>query len=293
MGRTGKRGRKVKTMEDNSPLSREQRTFLTKLKLVAGSYLPNRIILAESQGEDFVYALRYLLLTKYLRTFQAFLLIVDNNFGEDAAILLRSLFEIWVKILHIAKYPKESSLLYLIQMGRQRVGTVVEWRKDRKGRLPDDYDYMKEEMGDREFIRALIDKLKEISHSIGDEKEVDLWTNELSTAVWPNKSLFDLLHEANPNVETLYGSVYRYASAMIHSNAGILYLYHDSTNGDIIPKIESNGKFILEMSYGSAGMLLDILNSVNEVYKMNRSEEINELTEEFHKFFTSALTLKL
>jgi hypothetical protein len=223
------------------------------------------------------------------------LLLIDNNFGEDAAILQRSLCEIWIKFLHSEDFNEIDSWLYLRQKGIHRLKTLGEWRKSVGGKLSNDYDYMHEEMGDEQRVKKVIEHIKKMNPNLGQLLENDLAENsglnitKNKNEFWPKKSLIDLLSDANKNVKWIYGLGFDIPSSVLHSNPGILEMYVESDGSTVNPRNETHTNFRFEdITRFAAGWLIDILYSFEKSWLLNRKQEIEPIREEFQKVFSIA-----
>jgi len=259
-----------------------QRQFLDKVESIAKTYLPAKISLAEANQQNFLNVFSYLFLTKYLRTYEALLLLIDKQYAEDAAILLRSLFEIWVKVLRTSKYPNESSRLNMIQFLRCDNRGLNYLKKNSNSQSSSAFDYQKEDVINDQKIRYYIDELKKVNQEVGEKTDVDYKSTPHGDVWWPGKKLYDLLKENNSNTTWLYEYAYKNSSNIVHSNAGILLpLYCDNVGEDIVPRNAPDGSHIDAIGIVASGMLIDILDAINRLYQLSREKEIALINKEY------------
>src|SRR5712672_1295721 len=130
---------------DEKVINVEQKLFLSKLAKEAESFLPTELSLVDFSDKNLLKLVYAFLLTKYLRTFNAILVLIDKGFGEDANMLSRSLFEIWVKAIYADHHSEEAAYLFRMQFGRAIPKDIGRYRKVHGSPLPDGVDYMGEE----------------------------------------------------------------------------------------------------------------------------------------------------
>jgi hypothetical protein len=273
-------------------LNAEQSSVLEKLMRKSEDLLPKDLKQAEARNENFVKAVQLFFLTKYIRTFKAMLILIDQSFGEDAAILGRSLCEIWIKFLHSADFKEIDTWLYLRQKGIHRLKALGNWRRSAGGKLPNDYAYMKDEFTDEQRMMMVIEKIEELNKDLGQRCRDDFAENSWLRIVknknqfWPGKHLLDLLTDVKGNLEGVYGVGYVIPSDILHSNPGILEMYLGTENSNVVAKAKTDSDFAYDVFAGfAAGWLIDILYSLSESWSLGRQEEIKLLAGEWSRVF--------
>lgn len=235
-------------------------------------------------------------LAKYIRTFKAMLTLINQSFGEDAVILDRSLCEIWIKVLHSGDFKEIDNWLYLRQKGIHRLKALGNWRRSAGGKLPNDYDYMKDESFDEDRIKIVIERIEKLNEHLGRRCWSDFaeksWLKIVKNKnqFWPGKHLLDLLTDVKGDVEWVYGLGYAIPSDILHSNPGILEMYLGTENSTVVAKAKTDSDFAYDVFAGfAAGWLIDILYSLSESWSLGRQEEIKLLTGEWSKIFPEML----
>jgi hypothetical protein len=273
-------------------LNSEQCSFLEELMKKAEHFLPEHLKQAEARNEDFIKAVQVFFLTKYIRTFKAMLMLIDHSFGEDAAILERSLCEIWIKYLHSEDFKEIDTWLYLRQKGIHRLKALGNWRQAAGGKLPNDYAYMKDEDADEQRIMMVIERIEKLNSDVGRRCRDDFAENSWLRIVrnknqfWPGKHLLDLLTDVKGNLEWVYGLGYAIPSDILHSNPGILEMYLGTETSTVIPKAETDSDFRYDVFAGfAAGWLIDILHSFNNSWCLDRQQDVESLKGEWSRVF--------
>jgi hypothetical protein len=277
-------------------LSAEQSSFLEGLMRKSEDLLPKHLKQAEARNENFVKAVQLFFLTKYIRTFKAMLMLIDHSFGEDAAILARSLCEIWIKFLHSADFKEIDAWLYLRQKGIHRLKALGNWRQSAGGKLPNDYAYMKDEFTDEQRMMMVMEKIEELNEDLGRRCKDDFGQNSWLRIVknknqfWPGKHLLDLLTDVKGNVEWVYGLGYAIPSDILHSNPGILEMYLGTEDSTVIAEAKTDSGFAYDVFAGfAAGWLIDILYCLSEPWSLGRQEEIKLLKGDWLEVFPEML----
>jgi hypothetical protein len=272
-----------------SKITIDQRAFLDKLGTIAQTYLPEKMSLVEANRRNLLNVFPYLFLTKYLRTYEALLLLIDKQYTEDGDILLRSLFEIWVKVLRISDYPNESSLLTMIQFLRCHNRGFKYLKNNSNSQSSLAFDYQKEDVISDQKIRYYIDELKKVNQEVGEKIEADYQSNPHGDMWWPSKRTYDLLKENNCNTTWFYEYGYKNPSNIVHSNAGVLLpLYCNRIDENIVPRITPDGNHIDAIGMVASGMLIDVLDVIDRLYQLSREKEMALIKEEYAEIFELA-----
>ncbi len=274
-------------MKGNVEITNVQYDFLKKVSSIAQTYLPEKISLEEANREQYKNVFPYAFLTKYIRTYNALLLLIHEGYSEDSAVLLRSLFEIRVKLFRISNYQQETTFLNVIQYLRSDNQGIDHLRKEKN-----DYsskDYLKDEIQNEQSIRYYIDELKKISITIGEELEKEYKSNANNSTWWPQKTIYQLLKDT-PNELWLYEPIYKQASNILHSNTGILLpLYFTKADDYIFPLLTSDDNKVV-FAFVASGMLIELLGIINSMYMLARDSEIVAIGKEQDSFLTQIVT---
>jgi hypothetical protein len=236
--------------QDNQLISDQQRKLLDQVYSLAISVLPSKVDWSDQNQENFIAIVNTFFLTKYLRTYKAMTLLMDNNYGEDVAILSRSLFEILIKVLHLHLFPSPDLYLHKIQFGRSMLNDTKRFMKIHGSPLPDNFDYGKRDAGVFEEIKTLIAELETIDAPLAQKVR----NNKFD--FWPQKSLRQMLKEIKSIPADIY-TLYEIFSDLLHSNVGTFNNYIDPITGDTTTN--PSGVFTRSAGYTAAAGLIEIL----------------------------------
>jgi hypothetical protein len=261
-------------------LNKAQKLFLRNLRLEVRNNLPKSLALDVTKTESVLQFFHILFLVKYLRTFDALMLLVNHNYGEDAAILQRSLWEIWIKILYAEKFPQETALLYLIQRSRGVLKHTKIYRNVHNAPLPQVLDWTLEEHCAHDDSLKYIEELEKIDmHLAKNIKENN------REQFCPGKSCKEMLKDLDSVNIWFHGVTYSFPSDFVHSNVSILTNYMNLKDDNIPPRVRPNGQCAYEMAFTTSGMLVNILNSMHKNQGFMNKEDVEKIYKEFKETF--------
>ncbi len=204
---------------------------------------------------------------KAFKTHSAILILCKAGYGQDAAILTRSLFELLVTTLYI-----------LGDTTRRRAERWFDYDWIRRAKM---YEYMKSE--DR-FIELLNEKKKSSKedHAIKIKQkaqEMQEKYNYVSKLGWSDRSIFDMAKEVD--LESLYPTVYKLQTDLHHSGVGSMNDYFSEEGEEIIADIGPSHSWVEETLVASFHFFHDLIEKLNESFSLSVHEEIREIQESF------------
>lgn len=256
---------------DNSEITEVQKSSIYKLISRSESFLPDRIEINSSSNDNLVKVIYTYFLSKYLRTFRAIMLLMESSYGEDAMMLSRSLWEIWIRMLYTEENEKLAVLLFKVEFGRSMLKDVKRYRAVHGSPLPEDFIYIDQETFSDEKIKETIEEIKVLS------PELAMKLLESGYEFWPGKSPRKMLEEIDKEQAWFYDMGYSLPSDLLHANIGGIsnYIKIDGYTG--IPQLTPNGNFSLSTANAAIGMLLQVLQMINTRFKLKKDQEIIEL----------------
>lgn len=183
-----------------------------------------------------------------------------EKMGPDSAILLRSLFEIWINFEYILKDPDKLSEKYWKFESLEKKRLVEQLNKS------------------QEWIKLLGQTIK--------EKENDI--KKLYNAVksdyddeykWSGKSISEMIRNIDPDFIPLYSIL----SSIVHSQPSAAtadYLRDDSLDIDL----NKNLNFVPQALSSTYSTFLFILEKFNEVFNLKNEEKLKKARKRINKF---------
>jgi hypothetical protein len=263
---------------DNKKINKDQKSFLYQLIKTTENSIPREVNLIPGDENNFIEVVYCYFLTKYLSTSKAIMLLIESNYGEDAFMLLRSLWEIWIKIRFSERYEKISFLLFKVEFGRSMQKDVNRFRAVHGAHLPDNI-YIDQETGTEENIKRTIEEIKLISPDIATEL-----LNHKDKFL-PGKTLYTMLKDIDNELIWFYQVAYSQPSDFLHANFGAINHYIDFEYFKGSPRVNPNGNFSVGTAYATAGMLLQILKIINNRLRLIGEEEIVKLEQRHQEVF--------
>lgn len=268
----------------------KQKEFTLELLKTAENLLPEKNFYEELEKENILHLFKVFFLIKYIRTSQAMILLLEKEFEEDAFILSRSLFEIWIKILHMDKYANESKHLYYIQMLRYGLKLVDVIRYLRNGILSDDVvDYMVGEIKNEQEIFAELEKLEKISPQQAQKIKEEFKEKKTKGTLWHGKSTSDMFLEVNKELDIQYKTNYSFSSDLLHSNIGTVIKYYQGFIDETLKMNSSEYNIYLVIS----GMLISLLESINKSLELKKEKELENLSTNYFMIFKESIDGKM
>lgn len=206
---------------------------------------------------------------KSYRTINSVLILCERSNGQDAFVLVRTLFELMVNTQY-----------------------VFQEDTDEKLRLFNEYDWV---LRDRMLTNALNNEqtaklLESRVKGINLEEIKNRAVNYLKTykkgekkyGSWTKKSIAELANETG--LKDLYKSLYELGSQFVHSNSRAMNEYIKRTDsGEIIFQTYESDGYIKESLVGSFCCFLSVVNWVNKIFELTYEDKLNDLYERYKK----------
>jgi len=271
--------RTIMQYTDDKILTDNQRSIVKRLLQEAESFIPQEISIEDLGDANFLRVVYIYFLTKYVRTLKAVYILIENDFGEDAFMLSRSLFEIWVRILWAEKHPEQCVLLFRVQFSRSMSKDVQRYRSVHGSPPPDDFDYVGQEDWSDESAKGFITQLANIA------PELAARVRDNDSEYWPGKSLQRMVAEIDPTLKWFYGVGYSLPSTLLHADVGGMnhYILLEGTLGK--PTVSPSGQFSSGTLCSSSGMLINILRIFDEKSNLRKKDKLDTLDEELTRAF--------
>ncbi len=201
---------------------------------------------------------------KAYKTHSAVLILCKNGYGQDAAILTRSLFELAITTLYILKDPTDK---------RAEKWFDYDWiRRDKM------YEHMKSE---NRFINLIKDRVKDLEEDPIVEikrmaQEVQNKHKYIKGLGWSDKNIFDMTKEVG--LESLYPTVYKLHTEIHHSGVGNINDYFSLENDSVIMADVGPSQKWLDETLVAAFHFFSILTKEwDNLFKLSLSDGIDSL----------------
>ena len=266
--------------EDRTNLTLSQRSYLGNLLTFAESFIPRRMSLNSASDDSLLDIVSTLFLAKFIRTSRAILLLLDQRFGEDAAMLSRSLFEVWYKIGLADEDPKKLVMLFRIQFGRSMINDITRYRVVHGAPLPDDFGYLDLQIQTEQDTMHLIENLAEIDSDLAGK------VRNNKRELWPDRSMRKTVKRWFPeDSDWFYKVSYSIPSDHLHADIGVLTSYMEINENQVEPYTASRGGNGQGVATSLVGMLFGMLKFYNNRFSLRREEEIMKIEGEANVLF--------
>ncbi|HHT9134941.1 MAG TPA: DUF5677 domain-containing protein [Candidatus Avalokitesvara rifleensis] len=196
------------------------------------------------------------------KTFQAVDILMQRGYGQDAAILTRSLFEILV----ISKW--------IIAGDSERINKFVNYHRVLRKKL---FDMYREDIKNSKFSRtpeteAILnndDIRKKIGDNYSDVKH--LYPNEY---LWSGKTIKKMAEEVGLDHD--YDYSYGLLSDQVHSNAMVIQDYISFPKEEMEVEYGPSKSFLPEVFFYSTQFFLKFLCEVNQTFQLGFEGRISE-----------------
>jgi len=202
-------------------------------------------------------------LAKAYKTLQAILLLCKAGYGQDAGILLRSLFNLTVNVLYINKDPVNRAKRYI------GYGNILRQKIAKTPTLSD--------------IMGKLDEctLNEIDREVERAKE----TYKYNRSGWSDKSIKDMAKEVG--LESGYDTAYVLMSSIEHSDARSADHYVSIGPTGVTLDPSPSTRYIRENLLTAAPLMLIMVDQWKDVFNLGIEAKIKELLDTW-----SAITQK-
>jgi len=221
---------------------------------------------------------------KAYKSYQAFALLCECGFVEDAEILSRTIFEVWMQAQYMSTDPREL------------VRKFAEYDRVRRY-----LQYWRLKLVDSDRARVIVSKLESDSSFPGLKQQYDrmsgqfLKTNrkkgdspEDFASNWWGGSIRWLAKQTQ--VDDIYVSVYGAQSDLVHSSSGSMDEYVTKTEDEWLAKCYPDGNHSdLPTTVRWASIFfLGISKQVNDAWKLGLEQEIGATLSEIEKITVSS-----
>ena len=210
---------------------------------------------ADFQPETYAQVVIFFFLAKAYKTIQAILLLCRQGYGEDAGILLRSLFEIGVNAWYIAD-NEELAQRYL------------DYKAIQVHRLLEDpsWGFILGEVGK--------DKVREIRERCEEAQAKHKYGKSIS---WSGKSMKEMAEAVD--LGPTYSSIYVIMSQLNHPSAGTMLDYVQMDKEGLVTgvKLSPSDNLIREVLLGTVPLLLNVVKQWRMQFNLGIETKIMEI----------------
>ena len=209
-----------------------------------------------------------LLFSKAFKTYKGISILCKEGYGQDAGILLRSLFEIYVNIAYISKDKSE-----------ERAKRYYEYSYIKKKHLVELFDnYRLEEEGFKdagEFIRRNREEIYRLYNKVKDNYKNE--NGKKDEFRWSGKSIKGMASECG--LGTDYAVVFFIFSQLVHSSSMTerSYVHANIAGRQIASDVGPSEEYIEIVLPHSSGIFLRILEKFNSVFNSGKERKIEEI----------------
>lgn len=201
------------------------------------------------------------LAAKGWKTHRAVLILCERGYGQDGAILCRSLFNLVVILFWIKKDPEERARRYI------------------------DYDWVLRQKADdaikkfaqTEDPRLSHEELAELQEQIDKESARAKEDHGYDRVGWSGKSILEMAKEVS--LEPAYRMGYAMMSSYEHSDARSLRWYAGQDEQGIFLKLEPGRELMRAVLGSTYSLLLDIGKVANQELELGISEDLEKAEE--------------
>ena len=210
-----------------------------------------------------------LLFSKAFKTYKGISILCKEGYGQDAGILLRSLFEIYVNIAYISKSKSE-----------KRSKRYYEYSYIKKKHLVELFDnYRLEEKGFKdagEYIQRNREEIYRLYNGVKDNYKNE--NRKKDEFHWSGKSIKRMASECG--LGTDYAVVFFIFSQLVHSasTTECLYVHANFAERQIASDVGPSEEYIgIVLSHCNA-IFLKILEKFDSVFNSGKERKIEEIT---------------
>jgi len=210
-------------------------------------------------------------LAKAFKSHDAAVLLCKRGFGEDAGILIRTLFELDVLVKYVLfdKTDKTAKLF-----------TEYESMEREKMYNANNIPEIREMMKSRNNYQEIIDQMKIDAKSAKDNPLRKNKSGKLKATTWSGKTYEEMAQAVK--LKDSYNIAYRLFSQLAHSNPRVVSFYlTDSNDGVIVPKSYPNNEWVKECLVKAFDFLFDIVFDYNQRFTCKQEDEIGALLKRY------------
>jgi len=220
--------------------------------------------------------------TKSIKTNSAIWHLCADGYGEDAAVLVRSLFNLVVNFYYI-----------LAQDSENRAKQYIEYYKITRLQI-------------HNIIKKWPNKFSSANISVEKEQEIETEADEAikeykfdTKKPWSGKSILQMCKDIdsqnptkNRSFEQNYDILYNYLSDFEHSNVMASGSYLNEDNNGWIANVNPSGELIQENLATSAGFLLVIAEKFYKIFDLKYEKDLQDFLERLEKLGKPLLAAK-
>ncbi len=214
--------------------------------------------IAQSPNEGLYKAAVMFFFIKSWKTFQGIFTLCNIGLGEDAGILLRSLFEMTVNLMYISKDPLERARLFVEYDFVQR-----QQLHEKFSRKKADPSYA------RILAAATLDTVEELENNYKRVKK-----NYPNKRSWSGKSLADMAKDVS--FEWQYDYIYWVLSHLVHPNPKAIDKYMRMEEGSIVIANASSKEDIERVWVSACGFLLLFFDRFNVAFSIGCEQGVED-----------------
>lgn len=211
-------------------------------------------------------------LAKAFKTHGAAIYLCKKSFGEDAGILIRTLFELDVLVGYsLADSTDETATLFIEyeSIDREKMYNANDKSEIR--------DMMKQKKNYQEIINKVLANSKSAKQNPGRLGK----NNKPQVATWSGKNYEDMAKVAK--LDDSYNIAYRLFSQLTHSSPRVVHWYLEEVTEDekIRSKAYPTDNYIEECLVKSFDFLYDIVYAYNKRYSCKQDQNIAQLLQRY------------
>lgn len=239
-----------------------------ELKYLYTSYI-------NKSGQSGLDKLLFLFCAKNVKTLRAIVLLSNNGFGEDAAQLTRSIYEIYINTQYILQINTEDrTRLFLDFNLLDYFDRLTELKKE-----------IKEEIILAEYEQTLSNYKKEGINKVRKFREQKEKEYKLRKQIGLNNKSWSLITTKQMAIETgngkLYKQIYWQISQIAHPHPKGLENYFENKGKNTYFSDSPSLNWVSESLVFSSDMFLRFLELINKYFKLNIDKRTNLFREEF------------
>lgn len=267
---------------NNNDIKKEQLLAINKklLDFADNDFKPKNIDM-----KDFLQHVSIFLFAKSTKTFRALIVLCSEGYGQDAAILARSMLENIINLAYINKDDKQNrAKLFITYSLINREGKVGQIKSNQNLRKYYNKDIEKKFM--QKFGKYL-SEAKEIRDKEYKKIKKIKGKNKISKYSWSHLSIKEMIKEFDNEkceFENLYyNQVYWLVSQFSHPDINSSVNYVEEKNGSILVKDMPNNNWVEQSLVLGFDYYSKILRLINEIFELGLDSKIKVLEEEYLK----------
>lgn len=207
-------------------------------------------------------------LGKAYKTHKAITVLCEQGFGQDAAILLRSLFDLTLSLLYITQkdedYYAERYFDYLLIKQEKML--------DYMNSIPE----LKTNFNNEAKKRGSSFSEKELRKQAKEAREKYHYIDSFD---WSDKSMQDMAKEVGRG--NMQKSIYRLLADISHSSANSISEYMDSSQKNIVIDVSQGTKFVNEALVGAFDCVYNVLTVMNKLFDLKMEKDIEDIASRY------------